>query len=61
VATVRALKMHGGGPPVVAGKPIDFTYSSENLELLEKGAVNLARHISNVRKYGVAAVVAINR
>jgi formyltetrahydrofolate synthetase len=53
--------MHGGGPPVVAGKPIDFTYSSENLELLEKGAVNLARHISNVRKYGVAAVVAINR
>lgn len=61
VATVRALKMHGGGPPVVAGKPIDFAYSSENLELLEKGTVNLARHISNVRKYGVAAVVAINR
>ncbi|GAQ82928.1 10-formyltetrahydrofolate synthetase [Klebsormidium nitens] len=61
VATVRALKMHGGGPPVVAGKPIDFAYASENLELLEKGTVNLARHISNVRKYGVAAVVAINR
>ena len=37
VATVRALKMHGGGPRVVAGKPLDHAYTSENLPLLEKG------------------------
>ncbi|MGC9333623.1 MAG: formate--tetrahydrofolate ligase [Anaerolineae bacterium] len=61
VSTVRALKMHGGGPKVVAGKPLDKAYTSENLELLEKGLPNLLQHIENARKFGVPVVVAINR
>ncbi|MQL97752.1 hypothetical protein Taro_030453, partial [Colocasia esculenta] len=60
VATIRALKMHGGGPEVVAGKPLDHAYLSENVALVEAGCVNLARHISNTRAYGVNVVVAIN-
>ena len=60
VATVRALKMHGGGPKVVAGKPLAPEYTDENLELLRKGLPNLERHILNARKYGVNVVVAIN-
>jgi methylenetetrahydrofolate dehydrogenase (NADP+)/methenyltetrahydrofolate cyclohydrolase/formyltetrahydrofolate synthetase len=61
VCTVRALKMHGGGPKVVAGKPLDPAYTEENLELLEKGLPNLLQHIENVLKFGVPVVVAINR
>jgi methylenetetrahydrofolate dehydrogenase (NADP+)/methenyltetrahydrofolate cyclohydrolase/formyltetrahydrofolate synthetase len=61
VTTVRALKMHGGGPKVVAGKPLDFAYTEENLPLLEKGCENLVAHIENVRRFGVPVVVAINR
>jgi formyltetrahydrofolate synthetase len=61
VATIRALKMHGGGPRVVAGKPLDPTYTEENLELLEKGAVNMVVHIKNALKFGIPVVVAINR
>jgi formyltetrahydrofolate synthetase len=61
VATVRALKMHGGGPTVVAGRPLDKAYTEENLPLLEKGIENLAAHIENVQKFGIPAVVAINR
>jgi methylenetetrahydrofolate dehydrogenase (NADP+)/methenyltetrahydrofolate cyclohydrolase/formyltetrahydrofolate synthetase len=61
VSTVRALKMHGGGPKVVAGKPLDKAYTEENLELLEKGLPNLLQHIENARKFGVPVVVAINR
>ncbi len=61
VATVRALKMHGGGPKVVAGKPLDKAYTEENLELLEKGLPNLLQHIENATKFGVPVVVAINR
>jgi len=61
VATIRALKMHGGGPTVVAGRPLDKAYTEENLELLEKGIENLAAHIENVKKFGVPAVVAVNR
>jgi len=61
VSTVRALKMHGGGPKVVAGKPLDKAYTQENLELLEKGLPNLLQHIENVLKFGVPVVVAINR
>ena len=61
VATVRALKMHGGGPKVVAGKPLDFAYTSENLPLLERGIGNLVAHIENMRRYGVPVVVAINQ
>jgi formyltetrahydrofolate synthetase len=61
VATVRALKMHGGGPKVVAGRPLDFAYTEENLPLLEKGIANLEAHIENIRKFGVPVVVAINQ
>ncbi len=61
VATVRALKMHGGGPKVVAGKPLAPEYTDENLDLLAKGLPNLAAHIRNALRFGVPAVVAINR
>lgn len=60
VATVRALKMHGGGPEVVAGKALDHAYKSENVELLKAGCCNLAKHIENTKAYGVNVVVAIN-
>ncbi len=60
VATVRALKMHGGGPKVVAGKPLAAEYAEENLDLLRRGLPNLERHIQNARKYGVNVVVAVN-
>ncbi len=60
VATVRALKMHGGGPRVVAGRPLDKAYTEENLELLEKGAANLIKHIQNAKLFGVPVVVAVN-
>jgi formyltetrahydrofolate synthetase len=60
VATVRALKMHGGGPKVVAGKPLAPEYTDENLDLLRKGTPNMARHIKNALKYGVNVVVAVN-
>jgi len=61
VATIRALKMHGGGPKVTPGAPLDKAYTSENLELLGAGAENLAHHIRIARKFGVPVVVAINR
>jgi formyltetrahydrofolate synthetase len=60
VATVRALKMHGGGPKVVAGKPLAPEYTDENLDLLRKGLPNMERHIQNALKYGVNVVVAVN-
>ena len=60
VATVRALKMHGGGPKVVAGKPLASEYTDENLDLLQKGLPNMERHIKNALKYGVNVVVAVN-
>jgi methylenetetrahydrofolate dehydrogenase (NADP+)/methenyltetrahydrofolate cyclohydrolase/formyltetrahydrofolate synthetase/formate--tetrahydrofolate ligase len=61
VATIRALKMHGGGPKVVAGKPLAHEYTRENLDLLEKGCSNLIRHIGNARNFGIPVVVAVNR
>jgi methylenetetrahydrofolate dehydrogenase (NADP+) / methenyltetrahydrofolate cyclohydrolase / formyltetrahydrofolate synthetase len=61
VATVRSLKMHGGGPKVVAGKPLDPVYTEENLELLRKGLPNLFHHLEVVRRFGIPAVVAVNR
>ena len=61
VATIRALKMHGGGPKVVAGQPLPYAYTEENLDLLEKGAVNLAKMIQNARRFGIPVVVAVNR
>jgi formyltetrahydrofolate synthetase len=61
VATVRALKMHGGGPKVVAGKPLDQAYIHENLDLLRAGLGNLLHHIQTAKKYGIPVVVAVNR
>ena len=61
VATIRALKMHGGGPKVVAGKPLDPAYTHENLELLRAGMGNLLHHIKTAKKYGIPVVVAVNR
>lgn len=61
VATVRALKMHGGGPPVSAGKPLAKEYCEENIDLLEKGCCNLIKHIQNANKFGVNVVVAVNK
>src|SRR5579862_9522828 len=61
VATIRALKMHGGGPKVVAGKPLAHAYTQENLDLLEKGCSNLIRLIGNVETFGLPVVVAVNR
>jgi len=60
VATVRALKMHGGGPKVTAGAPLDPAYVTENLELLEAGLCNLEAHIENALKFGIPTVVAVN-
>ena len=60
VATIRALKMHGGGPAVKPGIPLDDAYTHENLGLLEKGCENLLAHIETVRKSGVRPVVCIN-
>ncbi len=60
VATVRALKMHGGGPKVVPGKPLDATYTEPNPTLVEKGTVNLIAHIETVKKSGINPVVCIN-
>lgn len=60
VATVRALKMHGGGPTVKPGAPLSEEYTGENLELVEKGCENLVAHIETVRKSGIRPVVCIN-
>jgi len=60
VATIRALKMHGGGPTVKSGIPLDEVYTKENLELLEAGCGNLIAHIETVKKSGVRPVVCIN-
>jgi len=61
VATVRALKMHGGGPAVSAGKPLATEYIEENTALVAKGVANLVKHIENAKKFGVNVVVAINK
>ena len=60
VATVRALKMHGGGPTVKAGAPLDPAYTEENLELLKAGLPNLEAHIQNALRFGIPVVVAVN-
>lgn len=60
VATVRALKSHGGAPKVKAGLPLDPVYTTENLELLEKGCENLLAHIEIIRRSGVQPVVCLN-
>ncbi|HRY56507.1 MAG TPA: formate--tetrahydrofolate ligase, partial [Spirochaetia bacterium] len=60
VATVRALKMHGGGPKVTPGKPLASAYTQEDRELVRKGLVNLEAQLGIVRKLGIPAVVAVN-
>jgi formate--tetrahydrofolate ligase len=60
VATIRALKMHGGVGKIVAGKPLDPALAEENVTAVRTGASNLAKQIENVRLFGVPAVVAIN-
>jgi len=61
VATIRALKMHGGGPKVVPGYSLAKEYIEENLELIEKGMENLRRHIGIANAFNMPVVVAINR
>ncbi|HNF86420.1 MAG TPA: formate--tetrahydrofolate ligase, partial [bacterium] len=62
VATVKALKMHGGGFEAVPGKKIDKALlEKENVEAVIKGCENLTKHIENIRSFGVPVVVAINR
>ena len=60
VATIRALKCHGGAPVPVPGKPMPEEYNSENVEWVAKGCANLTHHIKNVRKAGISPVVCIN-
>ena len=60
IATIRALKAHGGAPAVKAGLPLDPAYTTENLELLEKGCDNLLAHIDIIRRSGVRPVVCLN-
>uniref|UniRef100_V5GU28 formate--tetrahydrofolate ligase n=1 Tax=Anoplophora glabripennis TaxID=217634 RepID=V5GU28_ANOGL len=60
VSTIRALKMHGGGPTVSPGSPLAPEYTQENLDLLRKGIPNVLKHVSNAVKFGVPVVVAIN-
>jgi formate--tetrahydrofolate ligase len=60
VATIRALKMHGGVGKIVAGKPLDPALLEENPEAVRAGAANLAKQIENVTMFGIPAVVAIN-
>jgi methylenetetrahydrofolate dehydrogenase (NADP+)/methenyltetrahydrofolate cyclohydrolase/formyltetrahydrofolate synthetase len=59
-ATIRALKMHGGGPRVVAGLPLPQSYTKEDLGLLEKGIPNMLHHINTIRTAGINPVVCIN-
>jgi methylenetetrahydrofolate dehydrogenase (NADP+) / methenyltetrahydrofolate cyclohydrolase / formyltetrahydrofolate synthetase len=59
-ATIRALKMHGGGPAVVAGRPLPESYTKEDLGLLEKGLPNMLHHINTIRAAGINPVVCIN-
>ena len=58
--TIRALKMHGGGPKVVAGLPLSDSYTKEDLKLLEKGLPNMLHHINTIRTSGINPVVCIN-
>lgn len=61
VATVRALKLHGGAPNVKPGQSLPEEYTRENLDLVAKGVANLAKQIQNVKQFGVNVVVALNQ
>jgi formate--tetrahydrofolate ligase len=58
--TIRALKMHGGGPKVVAGLPLPKEYQKEGLDILEKGVQNMVHHVNTIRMSGINPVVCIN-
>jgi formyltetrahydrofolate synthetase len=60
VCTVRALKMHGGGPRVAPGKALDKAYTEKNVPLVEKGLENLIAHIETIKLSGIEPVVCIN-
>ena len=60
VATIRSLKMHGGGPAVKPGVPLDTAFTSQNCELVEQGLCNLLHHIRTVQKSGIKPVVCLN-
>jgi len=60
VATIRALKCHGGAPLPLPGQPLDPVYSQENVEWVEKGCENLIHHIKTIKKAGINPVVCIN-
>jgi formyltetrahydrofolate synthetase len=61
VATVRALKMHGGVGRIIPGRPLPTELTTENLPALERGCVNLRAHIAIARKFGVPVVICVNR
>lgn len=61
VATVRALKVHGGGPEISPGAALHEIYRTENVDILRAGCVNMRKHIANAKLYGVPVIVAINR
>ncbi|KAL6363629.1 hypothetical protein LRP88_03051 [Fusarium phalaenopsidis] len=61
VATVRALKVHGGGPPIAPGAALSAVYKEENVDILRAGCVNLKKHIANAKSFGIPVVVAINK
>ncbi|KAH7266587.1 tetrahydrofolate synthase [Fusarium solani] len=61
VATVRALKVHGGGPPIAPGAALSSVYKEENVDILRAGCVNLKKHIANAKSFGIPVVVAINK
>ncbi len=60
VATVRSLKMHGGGPKVTPGVPLPEAYTKENLKTLEAGLPNMLHHINTIRTAGINPVVCVN-
>ena len=60
VTTIRALKMHGGGPNVTPGKSLAKDYSNENINLLINGSENLLKHIENIKKFNLTCVVCLN-
>jgi methylenetetrahydrofolate dehydrogenase (NADP+)/methenyltetrahydrofolate cyclohydrolase/formyltetrahydrofolate synthetase len=61
VATIRALKLHGGAPNVKPGQSLPKEYTEENLDLVRKGFANLAKQIANVKQFGINVVVAVNQ
>jgi len=61
VATTRALKMQGGGPDIIPGRPLHIMYTQEDLVALEEGCKNLAKHIENAHKFGLKVIVAVNK